>query len=185
MANQHDVPLKGYQPQLQSWFDYMMEGHDRAQLWDMLHEDVVFRSPVVHTPQEGREITFAYLSAAGNTLGNGTFKYTRVFDCGDKAVLEFQTEMDGIQVNGIDMIEWDEDGLITVFTPNTEYAKARQALVDAIEDIDFEVDEIQFLPKTTTLVEDDDIPLFEKFLDMLNELDDVQNVFHNAELPEQ
>ena len=54
-----------------------------------------------------------------------------------------------------------------------------------IEDIDFEVDEIQFLPKTTTMVEGDDIPMFEKFLDMLNELDDVQNVFHNAELPEQ
>ena len=82
-------------------------------------------------------------------------------------------------------VDANEDGLITVFTPNTEYAKAREALVEAIEDIDFEVDEIQFLPKTTTVVEGDDIPMFEKFLDMLNELDDVQNVFHNAELPEQ
>lgn len=100
MANQHDVPLTGYQPQLQSWFDYMMGGHDRSLLAEMLHDDVVFRSPVVHTPQEGKAITFAYLSAAGNTLGNGTFKYTRVFDCGERAVLEFETEMDGILVNG-------------------------------------------------------------------------------------
>ena len=77
-----------------------------------------------------------------------------------------------------------EDGLITVFAPNTEYAKARQALTDAFEGLDFEVDEIQFLPQTTTPVEGDDIPLFEKFLDMLNDLDDVQNIYHNAELPE-
>ena len=98
----------------------------------------------------------------------------------EEAVLEALMEAD-VDVTDIE----NEDGLITVFTPNTEYAKARQALVDAIEDIDFEVDEIQFLPKTTTPVEGDDIPMFEKFLDMLNELDDVQNVFHNAELPEQ
>ena len=98
----------------------------------------------------------------------------------EEAVLEALMEAD-VDVTDIE----NEDGLITVFTPNTEYAKARQALVDAIEDIDFEVDEIQFLPKTTTVVEGDDIPLFEKFLDMLNELDDVQNVFHNAELPDQ
>lgn len=128
MANQHAVPVKGYQPNLQSWFDYMMDGHDRSQLWDMLHPDVVFRSPVVHTPQEGREITFAYLSAAGNTLGNGTFKYTRIFDCGDKAVLEFETEMDGIHVNGIDMVEWDADGKIIDFKVMVRPLKAIQTV---------------------------------------------------------
>lgn len=79
----------------------------------------------------------------------------------------------------------NEDGKITVFAPNTEYAKAKQALESAFEGIEFDVDEIQFLPKTTTVVEGDDIPMFEKFLDMLNDLDDVQNVFHNAELPEE
>ncbi len=75
-----------------------------------------------------------------------------------------------------------ENGMITVFAPNTEYAKARQALVDAFEGIEFEVDEIQFLPQTTTKIEGDDVELFEKFLDMLNDLDDVQNVYHNAVL---
>jgi YebC/PmpR family DNA-binding regulatory protein len=98
----------------------------------------------------------------------------------EEAVLEALMEAD-VDVTDIEQ----EDGLITVFTPNTEYAKARQALTDAFEGLDFEVDEIQFLPQTTTPVEGDDIPLFEKFLDMLNDLDDVQNVYHNAELPEE
>lgn len=128
MANQHDVPIKGYQPNLQAWFDYMMEGHDKNLLLDLLHDDVVFRSPVVHTPQEGKAITFAYLSAAGNTLGNGTFKYTRVFDCGDKAVLEFENVMDGIQVNGIDMIEWDADGKIIDFKVMVRPLKGMQVV---------------------------------------------------------
>jgi len=74
-----------------------------------------------------------------------------------------------------------EDNKITVFTPNTEYFKAKQALLDAFGEIDFDVDEIQFLPQTTTPVEGVDLEMFDKFLDMLNELDDVQNVYHNAE----
>ena len=73
-----------------------------------------------------------------------------------------------------------ENGMITVFAPNTEYAKARQALQDAFEGIEFEVDEIQFIPQTTTKIEGEDMELFEKFLSMLNDLDDVQNVYHNA-----
>lgn len=128
MANQHDVPLTGYEPNLQGWFDYMMGGHDRGRLLEMLHDDVVFRSPVVHTPQEGKAITFAYLSAAENTLGNGSFKYTKVFDCGDKAVLEFESEMDGIHINGIDMIEWDADGKIVDFKVMVRPLKAIQTV---------------------------------------------------------
>lgn len=74
-----------------------------------------------------------------------------------------------------------EDGKITVFTPPGDYFKAKQALLDAFGDIDFEVDEIQFLPKSSTTITGDDIPLFDRFLDMLNELDDVQNIYHDAE----
>ncbi|MEM6584707.1 MAG: nuclear transport factor 2 family protein, partial [Pseudomonadota bacterium] len=81
----------------------------------ILHPDAVFHSPVVHTPQRGRPIVIAYLSAAGQTLGNDEFQYLREVVDGDTAVLEFQTVMDGIQVNGIDMITFDEDGLITDF----------------------------------------------------------------------
>ena len=128
MAHKHDVPTTGHKPNLQAWFDYMLGGHDKAVLLDMLHDDVVFRSPVVHTPQEGKAITFAYLSAAGNTLGGDTFKYTRLFDCGEKAVLEFECVMDGIQVNGIDMIEWDENGKIIDFKVMVRPLKGMQVV---------------------------------------------------------
>jgi len=128
MARQYDIPLTGHQPNLQAWFDYMMGGHDKGRLLELLHDDVVFRSPVVHTPQEGKAITFAYLSAAGGTLGNDSFKYTKVFDCGDKAVLEFESEMDGIHINGIDMIEWDEHGQIVDFKVMVRPLKAIQTV---------------------------------------------------------
>lgn len=73
------------------------------------------------------------------------------------------------------------DGKITVFTPQADYFKAKQALTDSLGEIDFEVDEIQFVPKGVTTISGDDVVMFEKFLDLLNDLDDVQNVFHDAE----
>jgi YebC/PmpR family DNA-binding regulatory protein len=76
----------------------------------------------------------------------------------------------------------NEDGKITVFAPHTEYFKAKQALADELGEIDYEVDEIQFIPQTTTPVTGDDVEMFDKFIGMLNDLDDVQNVYHNAEL---
>ncbi len=75
-----------------------------------------------------------------------------------------------------------EDGIMSVFAPNTEYAKAKQALTENFGEIEFEVDEIQFLPKVMTQVLADDVEMFEKFLEMLDDQDDVQNVYHNAEL---
>ena len=102
-------------PGLAAWHTYMADGGDPRALHDLLAEDAIFHSPVVHTPQEGKAITMMYLGAAGQTLGGDSFRYTRVFDCGERAVLEFETVMDGVSVNGIDMIEWDEDGLITDF----------------------------------------------------------------------
>lgn len=95
----------------------------------------------------------------------------------EDTVLETLMEAD-VDVTDIEK----EEGLITVFAPNTEYAKAKQALTSAFEGLEFEVDDIQFLPQTTTPVEGEDVEMFEKFLDMLNDLDDVQNVYHNAEL---
>ena len=95
----------------------------------------------------------------------------------EDAVLEALMEAD-VDVTDVE----NEDGKITVFTPNTEYAKARQALIDAFGEIDFEVDEIQFIPQSYTTVEGDDVAMFEKFLGMLNDLDDVQNVYHNVEM---
>ena len=75
----------------------------------------------------------------------------------------------------------NEDGVITVFAPHTEYFKAKQALIDTFGELDFEADLIQFVPQTTTEISGDDVVMFEKFTDMLNNLDDVQNIFHNAE----
>ncbi|MFT5519895.1 MAG: YebC/PmpR family DNA-binding regulatory protein [Enterobacterales bacterium] len=76
----------------------------------------------------------------------------------------------------------NEDGQITVFAPHTEYFKAKQALIDLLGDMDFEVDGIQFVPQITTTISGEDIETFERFIDMLDSLDDVQNIYHNAEI---
>ncbi|MEH6617742.1 MAG: YebC/PmpR family DNA-binding transcriptional regulator [Porticoccus sp.] len=95
----------------------------------------------------------------------------------EDAVLEALMEAD-VDVTDIE----NEDGKLSVFAPNTEYFKAKQALLDSCGDIDFEVDEIQFIAHNYMSVSGDDVELFEKFLAMLNELDDVQQVYHNVEL---
>jgi hypothetical protein len=90
----------------------------------LLHEDCVFLSPIVFTPQEGREITKLYLGAAGNTLGGedtnvgesgSSFGYTKQILQGHHAVLEFETSVEGKYVNGVDIITCDDDGMITEF----------------------------------------------------------------------
>ena len=81
----------------------------------LLSDKVVFHSPVVHTPQVGKPITEQYLSAAFHVFFNETFRYVRQVQNGNDAVLEFQVEIDGIGVNGVDMIRWDETGQIVDF----------------------------------------------------------------------
>lgn len=100
---------------LKKWHEVVEAGSDPEALANIMVADAVFHSPVVHTPQEGRPIVVAYLSAAGQTLGNDSFQYLRKIADGNHAVLEFQTEMEGIQVNGIDMITFNDEGLITDF----------------------------------------------------------------------
>ncbi|MCB2084482.1 MAG: nuclear transport factor 2 family protein [Sphingomonadaceae bacterium] len=100
---------------LAQWHKVIADGSDPAALAAIIREDAVFHSPVVHTPQEGRAIVVAYLSAAGQTLGNDSFTYVRELVDGENAMLEFTTEMDGIHVNGIDLIRFDEDGMIADF----------------------------------------------------------------------
>ncbi len=86
-----------------------------ALLDEILADDARMHSPVVHTVQEGKQITKMYLAGAAMTIGNDSFKYVReIYDDGF-AMLEFETEMDGIIVNGVDMITWNEDNLITDF----------------------------------------------------------------------
>ena len=76
----------------------------------------------------------------------------------------------------------NEGGTVSVFAPNTEYFKAKQALLDSCGEIDFSVDEIQFIPHAYTEMKGDDVELFEKFIAMLDDLDDVQHVHHNVQL---
>lgn len=93
----------------------LIEARDAVGLDNILAENVVFHSPVVHTPQTGKPITTLYLTAAMHVLNNDTFKYLREVISGNHAVLEFQTVIDGITINGVDMITWGKDGRITDF----------------------------------------------------------------------
>lgn len=100
---------------LKNWHVVIEGGSSPAALAAIIREDAVFHSPVVHTPQVGRAIVVAYLAAAGQTLGNDSFAYQREVVDGDTAVLEFTTQLDGIHVNGIDLITFDEEGMIKDF----------------------------------------------------------------------
>jgi ketosteroid isomerase-like protein len=97
-----------------AWHSLVKE-KDAAALDAILADNVVFHSPVVHTPQAGKPITTLYLMAALHVLNNNTFQYLREVIAGNQAVLEFQTVIDGISINGVDMITWGEDGRITDF----------------------------------------------------------------------
>ncbi|NNC52446.1 MAG: nuclear transport factor 2 family protein [Erythrobacter sp.] len=97
------------------WHEVIEAGSVPAHLAAIIREDAAFHSPVVHTPQQGRDLVIAYLSAAGQTLGNDSFTYVREVVDGENAMLEFTTEMDGIHVNGVDIIRFDENGMIADF----------------------------------------------------------------------
>ncbi|MBP7914890.1 MAG: nuclear transport factor 2 family protein [Vitreoscilla sp.] len=91
--------------------------HDRnvAGLDALLAPDAVFHSPVVHKPQVGKAITTKYLAAAFLVLGNESFRYVRELRAEHDAVLEFELELDGIRINGVDLIRWNGEGQITEF----------------------------------------------------------------------
>lgn len=93
----------------------LVEAKDEAGLDAILADDVVFHSPVVHTPQAGKPITTMYLAAALHVLNNDSFEYVREVVAGNHAVLEFVTRIEGVVVNGVDMITWGADGRIIDF----------------------------------------------------------------------
>jgi SnoaL-like domain len=99
---------------LDRWYGYT-KSHDRAALWDLLDPEAVFESPVVHTPQRGREVTFKYLLGAETVLGGAGFRYVGEWRSDASAVLEFENEIDGIRINGVDIITFGNDGRITHF----------------------------------------------------------------------
>ena len=90
--------------------------------------------------------------------------------------------LDALLTSDVDVIDLEnEDGMMTVFAPHTESFKTKQALSEAFGEIDYEVDEIQFIAQNTAPVTGDDVEMFERFMFMLNDLDDVQDIYHNVE----
>ena len=99
---------------LESWHR-LVRTRDPSGLQALLAEDAVFHSPVVHTPQRGRAIVARYLGAAFQVFFNSSFRYVREITGPTDAMLEFETEIGGILVNGIDLIKWNEAGQIVDF----------------------------------------------------------------------
>lgn len=93
----------------------LVRNQDAAGLNALLAEDVVFHSPIVHTPQRGRRLAVWYLAAAFGVLSGPSFRYVREIAGPSAAMLEFETEIEGIFINGVDIIEWNESGQVVDF----------------------------------------------------------------------
>ena len=113
---------------LARWHAYMASGSDLTLLGAMIADDAVFHSPVVHTPQVGKAKVMAYLGAAAQVLGGTGFSYVRELVDGNQVLLEFTDELDGIHVNGIDLIAFDESGMIKDFKVMVRPMKAMNKL---------------------------------------------------------
>ncbi len=113
--------------------------NDLNLLEDIIADDAVFSSPVVFTPLEGKEITIMYLHAAGQSFNMDKFRYTREIHDGMNSVLEFETLIDDVSVNGVDIIKWNQDGKITDFKvmirPFKAVQKVQQKMVEALESL--------------------------------------------------
>ncbi len=97
-----------------AWHRLVKERNPRG-LDALLDADAVFHSPVMHTPQQGKTLTAMYLMAAFQVFFNETFRYVREIVGSRDAMLEFETEIDGVLVNGVDLIRWNDAGRIVEF----------------------------------------------------------------------
>lgn len=112
---------------LNTWHD-IVRTRDLKALDALLADDVVFHSPVVHTPQIGKVVTLQYLSAAFYVLFNESFQYVRETTSAHDAILEFTVDIDGISVNGVDMLKWNDEGQIIEFKVMIRPLKAIQII---------------------------------------------------------
>ena len=96
------------------WHQVLRE-RDLELLHELLAEDAVFHSPVMHAPQKGRQLAWQYLAAAGAVLLTDSFRYVREIVTEDQAALEFAVTLDEVEVNGVDLIRWNESQQITDF----------------------------------------------------------------------
>lgn len=97
-----------------AWHEFVRSKNSAA-FKEVLADSVSFHSPVVHAPQVGKTITLLYLEAAHDVLANGGFNYARELVGDHDAVLEFNAEIKGVLINGVDMLRWDDEGKITEF----------------------------------------------------------------------
>ena len=123
---------------IQKWHE-VLKNDNQGLLENLIADDAVFSSPVVFTPMEGKEITMMYLSAAGQSFNMEKFQYTKEIHDGMNSVLEFETYIDDISVNGVDIIEWNEEGKIVNFKvmirPFKAVQKVQQKMVEALESL--------------------------------------------------
>lgn len=115
-------------PVVERWFRYMESG-DRVLLEELLHDDIVFHSPAVFTPQVGVAKARTYLVAAERMFANASFRYIAQWFADQSAVLEFTADLDGVHINGVDIIQWNSDGKITGFKVMVRPLKAIQTIV--------------------------------------------------------
>ena len=123
---------------IHKWHE-VIESDDLEMLDEIIADNAVFSSPVVFKPMEGKEITMMYLHAAGQSFNMEKFKYTREINDDMNSVLEFETYIDDISVNGVDMIEWNEDGKICNFKvmirPFKAVQKVQEKMIEALESL--------------------------------------------------
>jgi hypothetical protein len=122
-------------PVIERWHAFLAGGHDPEVLDALLADDVVFYSPAVFSPQEGRAKTAMYLSAAAKVFGGTDFHYVGEWFAGRSAVLEFAATIDGIYVNGVDMITWNEDERIVSFKVMMRPFKGLQAIMPRMAEL--------------------------------------------------
>ena len=117
----------------------VVESDEPKLLDEIIADDAVFSSPVVFRPMEGKEITMMYLHAAGQSFNMEKFKYTKEIHDDMNSVLEFETYIDDISVNGVDMIEWNEEGKICDFKvmirPFKAVQKVQEKMIEALESL--------------------------------------------------
>lgn len=120
---------------IERWHQFIGGGHDPAVLHDLLDDDAVFYSPAVFSPQQGRAKTAQYLTAAAKMFGGTDFHYIEEWVGDRSAVLEFAATVDGIYVNGIDMIHWNDDGRIVSFKVMMRPFKGLQVIMPKMAEL--------------------------------------------------
>ena len=121
-------------PVIERWID-VIENDRVSELEGLLAEDAVFYSPAVFTPQEGRDKAVTYLSAAAKMFGGTDFHYIEQWYGDRSAVLEFAATIDGMYVNGIDMIHWNDDEKIVAVKVMVRPLKGLQALMPKMAEL--------------------------------------------------